>query len=47
MILSRLKVSYVSVREALYVLDFKVLTQDKIEMLKNAAPETAEVDLFE
>lgn len=47
MILSRLKVSYVAIREALLILDFKILTQDKIEMIKNAAPEGNEIDLFE
>ena len=46
MVLSRLKISFIAVQEALLMIDFDVLTQDKILMLKNAAPESQEIDLF-
>lgn len=46
MVLSRLKMSFIAVKEALLMVDFAVLTLDKIEMLRNAAPEALEIDLF-
>lgn len=46
MILSRLKVSAVAVKEALLQIDFDFLNQDRIELVKNAGPEKDEVDLY-
>lgn len=46
MILSRLKVSAVAVKEALLQIDFEFLNQDRIELVKNAGPEKDEVDLY-
>jgi diaphanous 1 len=46
MILSRIKVSGVSVKEALFAIDFTFLTVERTEVLKNAAPEKDEIDLF-
>jgi len=46
MILSRIKVSASSVKEALFVIDFNFMTPDRTEMMKNAAPEKEEIDLY-
>lgn len=46
MVLSRLKVSGVAVRQALMSIDLTFLSIEKIELLKNASPLKEEVDLY-
>jgi len=46
MIVGRIKVSAPAMKDALLQIDFAILTQDKVEILKNAAPEPDEIEMF-
>ena len=45
-VLSRLKISSQAVMEALFNINFVLFTQEKIELMFNAAPDDSEVELF-
>lgn len=44
--ISRLKISALTLKEALLTIDYKLLDQDRIDMIYNAVPEKEEQEIF-
>jgi hypothetical protein len=46
MVLSRLKLSSIQIKNALLTIDFEIISNDRQEMLLNTAPNSDELEIF-
>lgn len=46
LVISRLKMSALTLKEALLIIDYDVITEEKVDMLINAVPEKEEQEIF-